>query len=37
MLDSAEFATSARNVLLSNGLNIEVDVYAVLEEDGNTV
>jgi hypothetical protein len=36
-VDSAGFATSARNVLLREGIDVRVVVYAVLEENGNTV
>ena len=36
-LDSPGFATSARNVLLRHGLDLQVEVYAVLVEDGRTV
>ena len=36
-VDGAEFATMALNVLLKNGVNVPIEVYAVLMEDGNTV
>ena len=36
-VDSAGFATSARNLLSGEGINVRVEVYAVLEENGNTV